>query len=221
MKKEDFNTGAVVKVGDGRGFIVEYRKENLPFKGKRSFSDTRLVITAAHCLSRKQTWFGDNRTYENLLGRLDEPEPHIWATCRFFDPIADIAIFCEPDPDCCENEQQYDAYFALTEELTPFRIGPFSEGRAWLLALSGEWVPVMVGAIDTEAGIWIEPTDNNQGGMSGSPILADDGSAISLVSIGGETVDSVGIRTPVKSGPQPVLMHHLPGWLAGQAGRAR
>jgi hypothetical protein len=43
-------------------------------------------------------------------------------------------------------------------------------------------------------------------GMSGSPIRADDGSAIGLVCVGSE-------HRVTESGPHPALTHNLPAWL--------
>jgi len=49
------NPGCVLKVGDGRGFLIEYRAHIQPmaFPRKRrlrlkTFSERRLVVTAAH-----------------------------------------------------------------------------------------------------------------------------------------------------------------------------
>jgi hypothetical protein len=53
--------------------------------------------------------------------------------------------------------------------------------------------------------LWIvEATQAIVGGMSGSPILAKNGSAIGVVT------------TP--QGPNPRLASHLPGWLLGELG---
>src|SRR5688500_7378987 len=99
---------AVLKVGDGRGFVVKYRKEHPPFKGEPA-SDTPLVITAAHCLPRLPRNMFDYGPYENVLGRLDCKKPDVWADCLFVDPVADIAILCEPDSSKVP-EEQFDAY---------------------------------------------------------------------------------------------------------------
>ncbi|MEJ2246907.1 MAG: hypothetical protein P8Y80_12645, partial [Acidobacteriota bacterium] len=74
--------GGVVKVGDGRGFIVESKH-------------SRMVITAVHCLpyfpppiSIADT---GERTYQDLLGPLDG-DPCVWCELIFADPVADIAV---------------------------------------------------------------------------------------------------------------------------------
>ena len=46
---------------------------------------------------------------------------------RFIDPISDIAVFCEPDNQ--ELPDQAQAYEALTEQATPFRIGKLRFSR--------------------------------------------------------------------------------------------
>jgi hypothetical protein len=67
---------AIVKVGDGRGFVVQGARER------------RYVITAAHCLPHLPPAFGhsylEERTYPRLLGPLAD-EPTIWAECLFVD----------------------------------------------------------------------------------------------------------------------------------------
>jgi hypothetical protein len=46
------------------------------------------------------------------------------------------------------------------------------------------------------------------GGMSGSPIITLDGSAVAVISIGCETTDIL-----EWNGPSPRLVNNLPGWL--------
>jgi hypothetical protein len=76
---------AVVRVGEGRGFVIETDSE-------------RFVLTATHCLPRFPTPNGGwDHTYRNLLGPLDQAEPTVWAECRFVDPIADLAVLATPD----------------------------------------------------------------------------------------------------------------------------
>src|SRR5688572_22382495 len=89
-------TAAVVRVGDGRGFLVE----GTSFSRERE----RFVITAAHCLPRfpepHPGSYGEERTYPDLLGPLDG-EPSVWAELVFADPIADLAVLGPPDPEEC------------------------------------------------------------------------------------------------------------------------
>jgi hypothetical protein len=64
LQSADAKKRAVIRVGEGRGFVVKSRDRNAP---------ERLVITAAHCLpglpNVLEGPYGD-RTYKSLLGRL-------------------------------------------------------------------------------------------------------------------------------------------------------
>jgi hypothetical protein len=51
------------------------------------------------------------------------------------------------------------------------------------------------------------------GGMSGSPIVADDGSAIGIVCTSGGGTD---LDKHIEGGPNPRLVNNLPGWLLRQ-----
>lgn len=80
------NTAArsVIRVGDGRGFVV---------KGRRPYE--RLIITASHCLHCLPTGFGighvEERTYGKLLAGLGQ-KPAVAAECLFVDPVSDLAV---------------------------------------------------------------------------------------------------------------------------------
>jgi hypothetical protein len=101
------NPNCVVRVGDGRGFIIEHcvkvrplprlRNRRLPM---RKWAARRLVITAAHCLPKLPpactTSYTHERTYQNLLGTLGG-NATVWAECLFVDPVADIAVLGAPD----------------------------------------------------------------------------------------------------------------------------
>ena len=110
-------------------------------------------------------------------------------------------------------DDQTEDFDALTEKVTALRIGKApKEGRGWSLALDGEWVPLKVGTIGK--GLWIERTPKNEPGVSGSAILAEDGTAVAVVCTGAVATGLwVGVRRQEKSGPHPILEHHLPGWL--------
>lgn len=93
-------------------------------------------------------------------------------------------------------------------------------GSAWLLSLNVESVPCTV-ALSVNNGLGTDATQHNQRGMSGSPILADDGAAIGVLFTLSESIDTVGIRKPEKSGPQPVLVDDLPGQFVRSSDRQR
>ena len=206
----------IVRVGGGRGFVVEHGRK----RDRR-----RLVITAAHCLPvdddgrlklpPPHPWsHTEERTYEALLGPLSA-EPAVWAECLFVNPIADIAVLGSPDNQVLS--EQADAYEHLVASVTPLAIadapkmgrkrvklpyggGSFEvdapgRGSARLLSLDGEWLKCTV----TRRGVGLSVDDQRlvASGMSGSPIISADGEAIGLVSTGGLN---------------PVLRDNLPAW---------
>jgi hypothetical protein len=188
---------AIIRVSDGRGFIVESERE-------------RLVITAAHCLPRLPPCppgaYTNEVVYEALLGPLGQ-EPTVWAECVFADPIADLAVLSAPDGQ--KLYEQADAFKELVtirpalkianapaqgrELITPSAVRPIGQeaeiipvevetpgrGDIHLLSLNNEWIEAQVKRI----GNWlsIEPEELVQSGMSGSPIMLA-GAAIGIVS---------------------------------------
>jgi hypothetical protein len=209
----DINAGGgVLRVGDGRGFIIEAQHQ-------------RLVITAARCLPHlppAHPGLGtEEKTYQQLLGRLDG-QPTVWAECLFADPISDVAVLGEPDGQMFYD--QPDAYWALVDNVEPFPVSeapfyplpdmPFDADldapatSAWLLPLEGPWFPCKVQATGL---LWItDAAQGIRGGMSGSPILDATGAAIGLVSISSGGPINVDKHT---EGSSPELKTCLPGWL--------
>ena len=187
---------AVITVGEGRGFVVEGGRQ-------------RLVITAAHCLSHFPPCAAfshpEERTYQDLLGPLGEP-PKVWAECLFADPIGDIAVLGSPDSQALS--EQSEAYEALMESTAALVIGDApNKGAGWTLTLDGQWFQCDL--MHQDSRLWIIGAANNiEGGMSGSPIINDNCFAIGVV-CAAEGTD--GARWP--SGPNPRLVHNLPGWL--------
>jgi hypothetical protein len=187
----------VITVGQGRGFVVESAGE-------------RLVITAAHCLPflpRASPSFGlEARAYGPLLARRGDP-PRARAVCRFVDPIADIAVLGSPDaPDA-------DDYKALMATATVLPIGDRVRhpvnfwAPARLLSLDGRWFSCTIRHFGGP--LWItHAAERVHGGMSGSPIVAEAGTAIGVVCT---------ITTPRDGGPNPRLSDSLPGWLLQDA----
>ena len=219
---------AVVTVDHGRGFVVEgrglYRRSH------------RYIVTAAHCLPVRPDGqrlpppdgasHSEERTYEELLAPLGE-QPSVWCECFFVDPIADIAVLGAPEhPDLLEHAK---AYEALVEKTTPITVAeppskPIREGDdrlakfvewarrecpAFLLSLENQWFHCTVRHGPNDM-LWIsDATEGIAAGMSGSPIVAKDGTAIGIVCIGsGGTFNPI----PTEGGPNPRLMGNLPGW---------
>jgi len=214
--------GSVLKVGDGRGFIIEYRvKVSHPWLPRRSklqlpdFTERRVIVTAAHCLPNlppsHPAAFRHERTYADLVGPLDGSKRRVWAECLFVNPVADIAVLGCPDEQ--ELDAQADAYYAVTENAPAFRIGRARSGPGWVLSLDGRWVRTVLDVFSNlygDASLSIDPT---KAGMSGSPILDAAGRAVGVVAVGSETINSRGERKEKRAWGQPILTHDLPGWL--------
>jgi hypothetical protein len=218
-------TRSVVRVGDGRGFVVEVERR-------------RLVITAGHCLPKlppaAHGHAMERGTYAKLLGSLGA-KPRVWCQCLFVDPVSDLAVLGTPDEqELCDQATGYDA---LVDAALPLTIGslrfvrrrkvaakvavpaglragrgaikfgasywlpPKAESAVWLLSLSGEWFSAQA----TSTGRWlvVDKSAAITGGMSGSPIVAPDGSAVGVVSTN-------------HSGP--LLAANLPGWIVAKTG---
>ena len=190
---------AVVTVGDGRGFIVG---------GERD----RFIITAAHCLPAFPPCCSfsspDERSYASLIGPLGKDKT-VWAECLFADPIGDIAVLGEVDGQ--EMSSEWEDYQRLVEELRPLSISePPPEGSARLLSLDRRWFECRV-ARSPRGSLWLfNASEDIVGGMSGSPIVASDGSAIGVVCTGSSRDDGVTCR---EGGPNAAILTHLPGWL--------
>jgi len=196
---------AVIKVGDGRGFIIEHHEQIGSFRGERGFLDYRLVITAAHCLPHfpacHRASYLEERTYERLLGPLAGPKPDVWAECLFADPIADIAVLGSPDGQ--ELFDQAEAYNALVDGSRALRIGKGRRhGEAYLLTLDAQWMNCLMEC--SGRSVLIKNGSLIKAGMSGSPILGSRSAAIGLLCVGG----SGGIGWP-----NPSLVDNLPCWL--------
>jgi RimJ/RimL family protein N-acetyltransferase len=168
------------------------------------------------------------RTYADILGPLGDART-VWAECLFVEPVADLAVLGSPDDQMLSDEAEaYERLveaavplkvgdLPLTRSLiaggpiTPLvdgkrqtiqidpMLGPRRwEGSGWLLALRGRWF-----RCDVKAASRALSTCNLEqqiaGGMSGSPIISDDGYAVGVVTLSG--------------GPHPFLARSLPGWV--------
>jgi hypothetical protein len=213
----------VVRVGDGRGFVMEHRVY-FDFGDGNGYRKLRrnVVVTASHCLPhppKMPCYSYQETTYAKLLAPLGE-EPSVWTECLFFDPVADVAVLGEPDNQ--ELPDEWDGYHALTEQRKPFATAAPESGEAYMLALDGvTWNPTNLEVHITISGNGLS-TGATLAGQSGSPILDRKGRAVSLVSMGSETINN-GVRTPHHlNGPQPILRLALPPWLVrATKGRSR
>jgi len=166
----------VIKVGDGRGFVV--RKKPRDGTGP----NVPVVVTAAHCLPffppcRSASYQGE-RAYKSLLGRIGEATA-IWTECLFADRVADIAVLGPPDTQVLpDRADAYEELMATT--LTLPRSDAPTGASAWLLSLDLRWFPCHVGH---DGGLlWItEAAERIRRGMSGSPIIDENGNAIGVL----------------------------------------
>jgi hypothetical protein len=186
---------AVIKVGEGRGCVVEAGGDYL-------------IITAAHCLPSVPRCDAaaslEERTYQNLLGPLGQA-PTVWAECKFIDPIADIAVLGPPDNQACS--EQSDAYQKLLADMSalPVLAAP-EKGKALLLSLAGNWF--VCNATQNGGTLWLSnAAEPIRGGMSGSPVLTPAGACIGV--IGNNTEDEQGRAR--NEGNAACLFNHLPG----------
>ena len=196
------NNGTVIRVGEGRGFFI-------------ATEEARFVVTAALCLPKlppaHPAAYTHERTYADFLGPLGGPRD-VWAECVFVDPVADLAVLCQPDGQALSDHA--DAYDRLSEEASPFPLGKlpphrptpdqmFAVREARMFSLDGEWFACRF--MRPRHGLVIEdPAQPIQPGMSGSPIILPDGSAIGVVCTGTD-------------GPHPALFAQLPAWLVHEA----
>jgi hypothetical protein len=201
---------AVIRVGDGRGFVVE------------TADGVRYVITAAHCLPELPPYiaaaFSCEKTWR-LLAPLGEQQA-VMAECLFVDPVNDIAILGAPDGQTFSNEDE--AYSDLLEAAGILVIGDLvgaTERSSTNLTISREpafildldvtrgWQPCVAEVID-DGPIWLdEAISGLKRGMSGSPVLNAAGAAVGVIAL----VDGT------SCGPQARLARDLPGWLLRRA----
>ena len=228
MKKANCGTsGTVIKVGKGRGFFIETKERRYVITaahclgdkpGPSLFSDEFAVRGVRH----------------NILGRIGEPQ-NIAAKCVFVDRVADIAVLCEPDKHALYDKNE--AFWEFSQQITPFPLGKFLRKAAIdvkLFSLGGEWFAGRIaGPFDDdwfsllvgdhvplddelfaspisgfESALYIEASQQIQNGMSGSPIILSDGSAVGVVCVA-NTYDGDALK-----GGSPYLHGALPAWLA-------
>jgi hypothetical protein len=181
---------SIVSVDKGRGFVVQ-----------NDYGDP-CIITAAHCLPKlpDQAYGMEDAElwHDNLIGPLGE-KPSVLAQVIFVDPLADIAVLSGWNKD----------YEALTAH--PILVScPLVDERchARVLSLKGTLVDVQVRRKRTGR-IWL--TDAHKkiaGGMSGSPIIALDGTAIGVLT------QAIITDYPDQETEQPCIIDCLPPRLA-------
>jgi hypothetical protein len=221
MNGKELLIGSVVTVGDGRGFVVS------------GWEDDRLIVTAGHCLHRGgkpylPTAFAamglEAKTYANLLSPLGE-QTTISAELLFVNPIADIAVLGSPDDQELFNEAK--AYRKLVESVTPFSIGDVSDfeqvdevmaiGKGWMLSLERAWFQCTLRYSSRIDGpLWVTGGDQPiKGGMSGSPIISNNGVAIGVACVGNlkDLTGNDDLDATNEGGPNARLVCDLPGWL--------
>ncbi len=192
MRPNHLLLSAVLRVGEGRGFLVE----------RRRYHDC-IVITAAHCLpdlpQPHPCAYLEELTYRRLLGPLGA-QPTVWAQILFADPVVDIAVLGAPDGQVLS--EQADAYEALMASAHPLAVAEAprqreyykaAEGEARVLSLAGCWRNGHV--VRRHGWLAFSPEAFFEPGMSGSPIIDMSGKAIGVV--------SVNFRSPA-------LVHSLP-----------
>lgn len=209
----------VVKVGEGRGFICEFRVStqgvphnvSLPLP---KFLQYRVIVTSAHCLPNLPPAhpgaYTEERTFKNLVATLDGNKKDIWTECLFADPVADIAVLGPPDNQkFVEEPEDYDTWIENTPILS---IGNARSGTGYMLSLDGKWKPTDLKVDHTIRGVFLSSGPTTPG-QSGSPILNAAGRAVAVVSLGSEITGANGKRENVKAGPQPILRQNLPVWM--------
>ena len=202
---------AIIRVGDGRGFLLKTIIGNV-------------VVTAGHCLPHvppaEQAAGAEQRMYADLLGVLDSNAPRASCECLFFDAVADVAVLGEPEVEKgVLPEDICDSYLAFVEDRPALRLGTLPRttkpgvwtGPVWLLTLDGQWEQCT--AQHYPQGVRVEGSPElAPPGMSGSPILTNDGRAIAVMTTGdGTQAPNGSIQWPVALGR--TLVKSLPGWL--------
>jgi hypothetical protein len=214
-------TDAVITVGDGRGFVIEATV----IQWDQIFS-RRYVVTAAHCLPTIPLCGVEHDlsevTYKSLLSELGEA-PYVWAECLFVNPVADLAVLGNPD---WKWKDHANVYYEFVRSVTkPLKIGVApgerydpsmdNDGEAWLLSLDRHWFECRVHYLNDYGPLWVYKTaEPIRGGMSGSPIVLADDTAIGVLTTGHGWGEEFASRCEDKYGtPNPRLMFDLPVWL--------
>jgi hypothetical protein len=145
----------------------------------------------------------EERTYAALLGQLGE-KPTIWVECLFVDPIADIAVLGSPDDQALPEASI--EYHKFTNSLEPLEIADVpQETPARMLSLDGRWISCTVKHIDDGRLYIRDATEAIRGGMSGSPIMTLEGSAVGVICVAGGAER----ENYIAGGPNPRLVQQF------------
>jgi hypothetical protein len=108
------------------------------------------------------------------------------------------------DADAVGEEAEY--WTSLVDNAEVLTIADLpTEASVWVLSLDGQWRQAGARHLGLRHGIWISKAAGIEGGMSGSPILIEDGSAVGVIAPSMEGAIS-------EDGPQARLTAHLPSW---------
>jgi hypothetical protein len=192
----NFATEAIIRVGGGRGFLLENRH----IVGWRATLG-HVVLTAAHCLPYlpPPTIASDasERMYDELLAPLDDGGRPASCECLCVDPRGAVAVLGQPGPQGAPEDISI-AYEELMENRSPLRLGTGPDLRnsserdsqvsipVWLVTLNGRWVECTAQR-HPRLLVIDGPPEAGAFGTSGSPILIEDGSVIGVVNTGGES----------------------------------
>ncbi len=156
------------------------------------------------------------KTYQGLLGPLGG-DCSVCAECLFVDPVGDLAVLIGPDnQELYEQAEQYEDLIEDRSESVPVGSPPENNSQGWLLSLENTLLPCKIETVFHTISV-SEVEGNIVGGMSGSPILDQDGRAIGVIS----TSRQIGTtpESPSTSGDiQPCLAEALPAWLLRRFG---
>src|SRR5260370_28983613 len=135
MRPNHLLLSAVLRVGEGRGFLVKRPPQCRVLPPAPCLPDLPPPHSCAYL---------EELTYRRLLGPLGT-EPTVWAHILFVDPVADIAVLGAPDGQVLS--EQADTYEALMASAHPLAVAEApiqrdhkaAEGEARVLSLDGHW----------------------------------------------------------------------------------
>lgn len=194
---------------------------NLPTKsGQGVLVPGGFVLTAAHCV----TWSAEGGM---ALGdhALEAVRPASGETFRAevvaVEPIADIAVLAQPDDQVfdadsdafarwCESAQPVELSFETLKANTSRQVFIYSHHGTWIAATVRRYG--MPGA-PTSGRVFIEATQQIEGGTSGGPIVDAEGRLVGLVSFSNELDDN---DDEPCTGMLPLVHLALSAWVLGR-----